>query len=35
MVAAYVVTMAILLGYWLVLWRAMRKNVSGEDKRKR
>jgi cytochrome bd-type quinol oxidase subunit 2 len=35
MIAAYVVTVAILLGYWLLLWRAMRNNVSGERQRKR
>jgi hypothetical protein len=29
MVAAYLVTMAILLGYWLVLWRALRKRERG------
>jgi hypothetical protein len=32
LVAAYVITAAILLGYWIVLWRRARKNVSGDGK---
>jgi hypothetical protein len=35
LVAAYVVTTVILLGYWLRLWRMAKKSVSGKDKRKR
>lgn len=29
MVAAYVVTSVILVGYWLALWRRVKKSVSG------
>lgn len=32
MVAAYVITAVILLGYWLALWRRARKSVSGDGK---
>jgi len=32
LVAAYVITAVILLGYWVVLWRKGRKSVSGERK---
>jgi hypothetical protein len=35
MVAAYVVTAVILVGYWVRLWRMMRKSVSGKAKRER
>jgi hypothetical protein len=35
MVAAYLVTTAILAGYWLRLWRIGKRGVSGEEKRKR
>jgi hypothetical protein len=31
LVAAYVVTTVILLGYWVRLWRWARKSVSGEE----
>jgi hypothetical protein len=30
LVAAYVVTTVILLGYWLRLWRMAKKSVSGK-----
>ncbi len=29
LVAAYVITAVILMGYWLALWRRARKAVSG------
>jgi hypothetical protein len=29
LIAAYVVTMVILTGYWVRLWRMVRKSVSG------
>jgi hypothetical protein len=32
LVAAYVVTTVILVGYWLRLWRMARKSVSGKEK---
>jgi hypothetical protein len=32
MVAAYAVTTVILVGYWVRLWRAGRKIVSGKTK---
>jgi hypothetical protein len=32
LIAAYVVTMVILTGYWVRLWRAVRKSVSGKRK---
>jgi hypothetical protein len=32
LVAAYVVTTVILLGYWAVLWRRAKKSVSGKGK---
>jgi len=32
LVAAYIVTAVILLGYWLRLWRMARKSVSGKQK---
>lgn len=32
LVAAYVVTAVILLGYWVVLWRKAKKSVSGKNK---
>jgi hypothetical protein len=35
LVAAYVVTTIILVGYWARLWRRGRKSVSGKEKRKR
>jgi hypothetical protein len=34
LVAAYVVTAAILIGYWLRLWRLSRSSLSGSEKRK-
>jgi hypothetical protein len=33
LVAAYVVTAAILIGYWLRLWRLSRKSGAGAEKR--
>ena len=35
LVAAYVVTAAILIGYWLRLWRRARKSGAGVEKRTR
>jgi CcmD family protein len=32
LIAAYVVTSVILLGYWVRLWRRARKSLSGERK---
>jgi hypothetical protein len=32
LIAAYIVTTVILVGYWLGLWRAVKKNVSGPKK---
>jgi hypothetical protein len=32
LIAAYVVTTVILVGYWLRLWRMARKSVSGKGK---
>jgi hypothetical protein len=32
LVAAYVVTTVILLGYWAALWRRAKKSVSGKGK---
>lgn len=32
LVAAYVVTSVILVGYWLALWRRAKKSVRGEGK---
>jgi hypothetical protein len=32
LVAAYVITAAILIGYWAMLLRKARKNVSGKGK---
>lgn len=32
LVAAYVVTTGILVGYWLRLWRMARKSVSRKEK---
>jgi hypothetical protein len=29
LVAAYIVTTVILVGYWVLLWRMARKSVSG------
>ncbi|HEY3011584.1 MAG TPA: hypothetical protein VGJ36_02465 [Gemmatimonadales bacterium] len=34
LVAAYAVATVILVGYWLRLWRAARKSVSGEREAK-
>jgi hypothetical protein len=31
LVAAYIVTTVILVGYWLRLWRMARKSVSGKS----
>lgn len=33
MVAAYLVTAAILIGYWLRLWRLSRKSRAGTEER--
>ncbi len=33
LVAAYVITAAILFGYWLRLWRLARKSGAGAEKR--
>ena len=33
LVAAYVVTAAILIGYWLRLWRLARKSGAGAERR--
>jgi hypothetical protein len=32
LVAAYVITAIILVGYWTALWRRGRKSVSGKEK---
>jgi hypothetical protein len=32
LIAAYVVTTVILLGYWVRLWRRARKSLSGEGR---
>ena len=32
LVAAYVITTVILLGYWLALWRRAKKTVSGKKR---
>jgi len=32
LVAAYLITSTILVGYWGMLWRRARKSVSGEEK---
>lgn len=32
LVAAYVIAAVILIGYWMVLWRRGKKNVSGKQK---
>jgi hypothetical protein len=32
LVAAYLITAVILLGYWVALWRKAKKNVSGNGK---
>jgi len=32
LVAAYAITTVILMGYWVALWRAAKKSVSGEEK---
>ena len=34
LLAAYLVTSVLLLGYWVALWR-LAKNVSGKEKRER
>ena len=33
LVAAYVITATILIGYWVMLWRKARKHVSGNSRR--
>jgi hypothetical protein len=35
LVAAYVVTTVILVGYWVRLWRMARKSVSGRNKKRK
>lgn len=32
LVAAYVITTVILMGYWAALWRRAKKGVSGKEK---
>jgi hypothetical protein len=32
LVAAYLITALILIGYWAALWRRARKSVSGEER---
>jgi hypothetical protein len=32
LIAAYVVTTVILLGYWVRLWRRARRSLSGKEK---
>jgi hypothetical protein len=35
LVAAYVITATILIGYWAMLWRRATKTVTGDKQRKR
>jgi hypothetical protein len=35
LIAAYVVATVILMGYWVQLWLAAKKTISGKQKRKR